>query len=387
VLKSEALKAWPIPSLAEAVLKIWRSAIDKLGLPSRPPASSTDLEWLYLRARAHARVGDLDEAARRFAVVIERAPTFADAFEDYAELLDRMGQHAQARSHYDIVQKLRQEPRPPQDDRCFVLRHRRNAVADIPAYTAALRSGSSKRRALTYVARGNSYLSTGRAKLALLDYAQALKLAPRPEVIALKAEALSRLGRHEEAVAAFDAAVASRPDDAEIRSGRAHARLALGRLGDADDDWRRQLALLPTERALARACVHLRLAQYQAALPDLQGAIEKEPGNPYWRLYQAAALCRLGRPSDPQMPDGPSWPAPLIALHAGKASADSVLDQADSPARRAEAMFQIGVVAYARAHAQDRAEARRWWEKVASTAAPATIEHAAARHELAHPAF
>ena len=251
-------------------------------------------------------------------------------------------------------------------------------MADIPAYTAVLRSGQSKRRALTYVARGNSYLSTGRAKLALIDYARALKLAPRPEIMALKAEALSLLGRHQEAVAAFDDAVGARPDDAEIRSGRAHARLALGKLVDADDDWRRQLALLPPERVLARACVNLRLAQYRAALPDLQSAVEKEPGNPYGRLYPAAAQRRLGQKAGVPMPEGTGWPAPLIALYAGKESADSVLDGADSPARRAEAMFHIGVIAYG----EDRAEARRWWEQVASTAVPTAIEHAAARHEL-----
>jgi Flp pilus assembly protein TadD len=379
VLKSQTLKARPGPSLAEPVLKAWRRAIDRLCLPiGRSFTGNDSVEVLYLQARARARFGDFEEAARQFAVVTERAPTFADAFEDYAELLDRMGRDGLARRTYDIARKLRQDVGPPAADRCMVLRQR-PSLASITAYTAVLRSGASKRRALTYIARGNAYLVNGRAKLALLDYGLALRLAPRSEVIALKAEALAMLGRHDQAVAAFDAAAAGRPDDADIRGGRAIAQLALGRLEEADRDWRRQLALLAADRATARACVLLRLADYHAALPELQRSVEKEPGNPYWRLYHGAALCRLARPADPPDPTVTSWPAPLLALQAGRISAEDALRQADSPARRAEAMFQIGIFARAR----DCTEAGRWWEMVVDTAAPAAIEYAAARHELA----
>lgn len=371
-----------IPSLADAILETWRGTIDRLGLPTRRRAANElGVEELYLRARANARVGNLDVAARQFAAVTKMMPTFADAFEEYGEALDREGRTELARRNYDVARKLRQEAKPGTADRCFVLRRRRVFASDIVAYTAVLRSGSSKQRALTYLARGNAYLASGRAKLALLDYGFVLQLAPNPEVVALKAEALTMLGRYRQALTAFDIAIAGRPQDGEIYGGRAIARLALDRLDDADADWRRQLELLPQERSAARACVLLRLADHELAVPELRCAIEKEPAEPYWRLYHGAALRRLGTTAG-ALDTGPSptgsWPAPLLALHAGRMSADDALKQADTAERRAEAMFQIGVAAYG----HDRAEARRWWAKVIDTAGPATIEHAAARHEL-----
>ena len=163
--------------------------------------------------------------------------------------------------------------------------------------------------------------------------------------------------------------------------GRAIVRLALGRLDAADADWRRQLELVPTEQASARACVALRLADYEAALPELQRALEKEPADPYWRLYRLTALHRLGRTAGQPGVDGAAgdaWPGPLLALHAGQLSADDALTRADNDGRRAEALFQLGVFAYP----QDREEARRRWQQVVDEAPPAMIEYAAARHEL-----
>ena len=55
------------------------------------------------------------------------------------------------------------------------------------------------------------------------------------------------------------------------------------------------------------------------------------------------------------------------------------MKRADNEGRRAEALFQLGVIAWP----HDREEARCRWEEVAAGASPALIEHAAARHELA----
>ena len=131
--------------------------------------------------------------------------------------------------------------------------------AEIAAYSTVLQS--VKQRLLPYMARGNAFLAEGRANLALLDYGCALSLKPGlHEVAALKAEALAMLGHYRQALAAFNSAMAARPTDGEICSGRAIAHLALGELDAACADWRRQLELLPPDRASARACVSLRMA-------------------------------------------------------------------------------------------------------------------------------
>jgi tetratricopeptide (TPR) repeat protein len=127
--------------------------------------------------------------------------------------------------------------------------------------------------------------------------------------------------------------------------------------------------------------VLLRLADYEAALPELQRALEKEPADPYWQLYRLTSLHRLGRTAGAGF-DGAAadaWPGPLLALHAGQLSGDDALKRADNEGRRAEALFQMAIAAYP----HDREEARRRWQQVVDEAPPALIEHAAARHELA----
>ncbi len=354
--------------LSEAILETWRRAVDRLGSGCVHRLSEeVGANALYFRARASARAGDLVKAAQQFADLAEMDPTLTAALEGHGEIADRLGQSELARTKYDVVRKLRSAVRRGAPDRPFVLRNRGPFPAEIAAYTLVLQS--VKQRALPYIARGNALLAEGRARLALLDYGCALSLKPDlHEIIALKAEALLMLGRYEEALRAFDTALAARPNDVEIHSGRAIACLALGRLGAADADWRRQFELLP--------------ADYEAALPPLQRALEKEPGDPYWRLYRLTSLHRLGRTAG-QLGlagmAGDAWPGPLLALHAGQMSADDVFTRADNEGRRAEALFQLGVIAWP----QDREEARRRWGEVAAGTSPALIEHAAARHELA----
>ena len=376
-----------VPAFAssfEHMHRIWRRAIDRIGVFHGPQTfGELSPEALYLRARVQALAGNLKRAERQYAEVASLAPTFTPALEGHGEVLDMLGQSERARSKYDNARTLRAQVRSGAPDRCAVLRNRGPFTSDIIAYTAMLRMGPAKRRALTYIARGNAYLATGYPKLALLDYGFALRLRPDlHEITALKGEAQAMLGRYPSARRAFDVALAARPMDAEMYSGRAVVHMVLGRLDAADADWRRQLALLPPERTSARSCVLLRLADYAAALPELDMALKKEPADPYWQLYRLTSLHRLGRPVDrPGVDDATAndWPGPLLALHAGRLSAEEALKRADNEGRRAEALFQLGIITYR----NDRAEACRHWQQVVDKAPPTMIEHAAARHELA----
>jgi len=385
-LADVAASAPAVASSFDHMHRIWRRAIDRLGVFHGPQTfGKLGPEALYLRARVQALAGNLEPAERQFAEVATLAPTFTPALEGHGEVLDMLGESERARSRYDSARKLRSQVRSGAPDRCAVLRNRGPFTSDIIAYTAMLRMGHAKRRALTYIARGNAYLASGYPKLALLDYGFALRLRPDlHEVTALKGEAQAMLGRYSSALRAFDVALAARPMDAEIYSGRAVVHMMLGRLDAADADWRRQLALLPPERAAARACVLLRLADYEAALGELEGALKKEPADPYWQLYRLTSLHRLGRTVDrPGFDDATpdDWPGPLLALHAGRLSAEDALKRADNEGRRAEALFQLGIVTCRR----DRAEACRYWQQVVDKAPPTLIEHAAARHELTRP--
>jgi tetratricopeptide (TPR) repeat protein len=184
------------------------------------------------------------------------------------------------------------------------------------------------------------------------------------------------MGRHRAAISAFSASLKAAPGVADVLSGRAVAYAALGQIDKANADWRGQLAVLPPDQPAARAAVAMRLGAWAEALPELERAIEKRPGDPYWPLYRLTALRRLGRPVDEPVDkpvDGPvdgtsssDWPAPLFALHAGKATPETVLAAATTPGRRAEALFQL-----------------ERFKPVVETAPPWMIEYAAARNALA----
>jgi tetratricopeptide (TPR) repeat protein len=325
------------------------------------------------------RTDPLDASELRLAKFLEAHPACFPAIEEHGGVLDRMGQRDAALAKYELARRGRQLIKRGMPDRPFFTRHRFTSVAEIDGYTRVLRADASKKGVFAHVARGHAYLATGHPRLALIDYDAALRLAPKETgLLMARGEALAALGCHREALQALDRAVAERPQDPEALSSRAFVLLALGRVADADADWSRQLELLPRERHEARACVLLRLANYEMALNELERAIERRPGDPYLHLYFLASLRRLGRSIQPGSAEMDAWPGALIALHHGKLSANEVLQHADNPERRAEAMFQLGVLAYD----HDRAEAGRLWRQATEIAPPDTIEHAAARHEI-----
>ena len=116
------------------------------------------------------------------------------------------------------------------------------------------------------------------------------------------------------------------------------------------------------------------------ALPELDRAVEKQPNDPYWRLFRLTAKVRLGQDADGDDVAGSrEWPAPLIDFYASRISADALLQQAARCEHRSEALFHLAVVAsYRRPN-----EALPLWQKIVDGAPPISIEYCAARHELA----
>jgi tetratricopeptide (TPR) repeat protein len=365
--------------IAETLRGVWlrrRHRRDLHGLSyytSDSPTIST-----FIRARALARSGLHPMATKLFAEACLSDPTLCDAWEARGALLDVMGKTECAAAMYDAARKARTRPSASTADRHFVFRQRGSLLAEIFAYDSVLIS--IRKNTLPYVARGNAYLAIGRPQQALANYDRALRLKRNaPEIMALKGESLSMLGRYQDALQAFDAALAVRPDDVESLSGRAIVRAATGAIDGANADWRRQLQL-QRGPASARACIALRMADYELALPELEQALSLEPLEPYWSLYRMTAHSRLGLPIvSGESPGGSEWPGPLLDLHAGRATEAQVLSQAGTDVQRAEALFQAGVVSFPR----DRVHAAQCWRKVLDVGAPSLIEYGAARNELA----
>jgi tetratricopeptide (TPR) repeat protein len=325
------------------------------------------------------RRGDFDGALAEFDRALDGVPDLADAALARAELLDGLGRSDAARGEYERVRRLRSQTPAGAPDRRYLFRRSGHFAFEIESYE--LVRNNVRNRILPHLAHGNALLIRGRASEALDSYERALKVKPNlPEILALKGEALSALGRYEEAIQAFDTVLVAFPTDTETLNGRGIARMALGRVSDANDDWRRQLELLPKTQSAARACVAMRQGDYGAAFHEFELARTKEPANPYWLLYRLTAGRLAGVPAQPVAASaGDPWPGVLIAFQAGEATEEALLGHADTPCRATEARFQMGVVALA----GNPAAARRHWREVVDGGAPALIEYAAARNELA----
>ncbi len=187
------------------------------------------------------------------------------------------------------------------------------------------------------------------------------------------------MGRHQEALELLDQVLTAQPRDSRALNTRGIVQMALGKVDQANADWRLQLDL-SRGRPAASAYLALRLADYETAIPHLEAALQADPLDPYWKLYLHTAQIRTGRPipaREPVAKEG--WPETLLALQAGAVDEDAVLAQADTTARRAEALFQMAVLK----SVVDPAAARAHWQEVVKQGPHDLVEYAAARNELA----
>lgn len=363
-----------LQSAIAPLARLWRRSASAV---ADPQPDSADQH--YRDGLLKMRGGDADGALAAFDKALFRAPDFADAVLARAELLDAQGRCDTARGEYERARRLWSEMPAGAPDRRYLFRRRGHFAFEIEAYD--LVRTNVRNKILPLLAHGNALLVRGRAAEALDSYERALRIKPNlPELLALKGEALSALGRYEEAIQAFDTVLAAVPADAETLNARGIARMALGKLTEANDDWRRQLDLLPQAQSSARGCVAMRQGNHEAAFHSFGLSFAKEPANAYWLLYRLTAGRLTGAPPDPMsLPADARWPAPLLAFRGGQATEQDVLSRADTPSRRTEALFQLGVTALA----GNPAASRRHWGEVVERGAPALIEYAGARNELA----
>jgi tetratricopeptide (TPR) repeat protein/SAM-dependent methyltransferase len=119
----------------------------------------------------------------------------------------------------------------------------------------------------------------------------------QPRAHNLMGMALSRLGRHAEALVSFDAALVEQPDFADAHGNRASALMELGRLADALASYQRAVALEPNSIGdlLNLGTALHRVGRHEDAIASFDRALALHPGFPEAHLNRGNVLAHLGR--------------------------------------------------------------------------------------------
>jgi protein O-GlcNAc transferase len=229
-----------------------------------------DLQQLYNQALQAQQNGNLMEAARLYGQILAARPV-PELMVNYANVLARMGQHAEAMALYDRALKSKADFFEALFNRANLLLETRRpleALADFDRMVAIRPNVPGM-----WNNRGTALRQLRRTQEALASYERAVSLAPRHmNALTNRAIALFDLRRLDEALAAADAALALQDDFAEALYVKANILRDLGRLSEARSCYERVLTAAPGHSLALNG-----LAQVTAALCDWPGAAALTP--------------------------------------------------------------------------------------------------------------
>src|SRR4029453_5000878 len=148
---------------------------------------------------------------------------------------------------------------------------------------------------------GSTLSSLGRHVEAVACFDAAIALDPRSAVVhGNRGNALKALGRTDEALASYASAIGLAPEHARLRYNRGTAFIELGRFSDALADLDRAVVLDPREASywFNRGSAHFELRRFVEALADFDRAIALDRGKSRAHAFRAACLRELGRPDE-----------------------------------------------------------------------------------------
>lgn len=172
-------------------------------------------------------------------------------------------------------------------------------TAAVAEYDRALGVAAAAARAEILVKRATALVNLGRGAEALVDYEQALELAPEDGSIRLRhADALAYLGRPAAAARARDPSHFTTPHARALRAADEAARhLADGQRALALDAWQAALAFDPSllEARQQRARILAASGQLEAAAEELAQLLQRAPRNRQAHRELAAMLLAAER--------------------------------------------------------------------------------------------
>jgi len=262
-----------------------------------------DAALLYTRARVRLERDDAEGARHDFEACVASekggaSDRLASARTELARLRQRAGDLAGALADCDAALAARPDYAPAHRQRAEVLLEQgkhAEAGAELDRFLAG-----GKPTAAVYVARGLIHARQGEHLQALESYNRALALEDEARTRMLRGWTFLALEAPRPALADFDAAARLGPADADVLSGRGHARAVLGQvpgaLDDAEAAWRKgprtPRLLVVLAGVHARAAVHpetdrdRRSDCQERALELLRQALEATPEQDraaFWR--------------------------------------------------------------------------------------------------------
>ena len=258
-------------------------------------------------------------------------------------------------------------------------------------------------------ARGEAYLNEGRHDLAIAAFDSAIALRP-DDHLAYRSRGMAYRATDEidRAIKDFDRAIELKPDFASAINSRGFAHQLKGDYERAAQDFDRSIELAPGNAAAYRNRANARfiLGRFADAATDLERSVKfhedsvaTRPGKHYNEtggyavVWLHLARMRAGQNDSAEFAanaarvDSVSWPRPVIAFFNGKLTADQLVantaSETDARLRndqRCGAEFFAGQAAMWK---QQPDEARKRFETVVSTCSKRFTEHTVAVAELA----
>jgi tetratricopeptide (TPR) repeat protein len=257
-------------------------------------------EW-HRRGLERLRRGDRPGAVADLSRAVELAPGLLEAYQARADAYRQTGQHALAVADYGLV--LAAEPDAID---CYVGRARcllklgeeDAALADL---TRALER--APRDATAYLERGDLHCARGDDERGVADLTKAIELGGPPRARLRRGIALSRLGRHDEAIADQDAVLAATTSPEErchalIERGEAHAGKKLHDRAIADFDAALAIEVkipaLPIHALMNRAWAYHDSGRPERAVQDFDEVLRRRPDHPRAHGFRAEAHGKRG---------------------------------------------------------------------------------------------
>jgi predicted O-linked N-acetylglucosamine transferase (SPINDLY family) len=256
--------------------------------PAREPASS----WQYWIGAAEASTasGDLAEAIRSYARVIDLKPDHVAARYKQGNLQLAIGEIEAALSSYDQVIALDENHAYAFCNRGVALERLGRLEEANASYTRAIKIKPDD--AFAHYNRATVQQALGRPEQALHDYDRAIEIKPDyTDALLNRGTLLEAIGRPERALASYEKAIEVNPADAGAHAKRGIVLTELRRWESALGAFDHSLSLTPElhEARCHRGRVYALLGRNAEAIADFDAAIALRPDDGY-AYYRRADL-------------------------------------------------------------------------------------------------